>query len=203
MSLPLFLTQAVEPVLRAAGMEALGHGRHVFRREDCLAGLDVVDALRAKSSTHAGFVVHLWVLSNRLSAIFGPRAGRLPKGIGADDVHWYRDAIYVSETRRIGSGRWLVEASDPGSVERAVADIQSAVLELETRASDEGLVRDWMLERDVWLTEARQAAYVSVLLRSINREEESWELETLVRALAENGDREAKQLIEQIDRAHV
>lgn len=202
MSLPQFLTQAVEPVLDAAGMEALGGGRYVLRREDCLAGLDLVDTLRAKSSTYyAGFVIHLWVLSNRLSAVFGPRARRLPKYIGAEDVHWHRDAIYISERKRIGTGRWLVESSDAGALNQAVADVQKAATELEARASDRGLVREWLARRDVWLSEARQAAYVSVLLRALGRQEKAWELATLVRVLAEHGDREATELLERLDRA--
>jgi len=59
--------------------------------------------------------VHLWVLSHRLSSVFGPDEEHLPKGIGADDVHWYRDAIYISKRKRFKPGRWLVDARDPRS----------------------------------------------------------------------------------------
>jgi hypothetical protein len=164
-----------------------------------LAGLELVDTLRDRSSSHAGFVIHMWVLSNRLSEVFGA-----PRGISEpENFHWSRDAIYISEKTKIGSGRWIVEASDPASVDRALADVQAAVVELEARASDEGLARDWLLERDPWLTEARQAAYVAVLLRSLGRDEESWEMATLVRVIATTGDREAIDLVERLDRAHL
>ena len=173
--------------------------QYVFRREDCLAGLEFVDTIREKSANHAGFTLRLWVLSNRLNEVFGP-----PSGIGeADNFHWFRGANYISETKSLGPGSWIVQASDPVSLDRAVADVRLAIVELEARASDEGLIRDWMSERDPWLSEARQAAYVAVLLQSIGREEESWELATLARVIAEHGDREAKDLAVRLDQARI
>lgn len=112
-----------------------------------------------------------------------------------------RDAIYISERRKIGSGRWLVEAGDSASLDQALTDIREAATELEARASARGLAREWLAKRDVWLSEARQAAHVSVLLHALGRERKAWELETLVRVLAENGDREAVTLVDLLDRA--
>ena len=76
-----------------------------------------------------------------------------------------------------------------------IRQLSGAVLpSLEAHSSDEGLRDDWFVNRDTWISEAEQLAYLIVLMRDLGPADQVPGLQQRLGYLVANGDREAEKV---------
>lgn len=197
--LPPFLVMPLAQLLADLGFHQARSDRYLVKRPGCVAGIEFVATKRHAGPGDTSFVIHLWVRSLLLARVFGPHSDELPRAVGPMEAHWFRDAVYISERAQFKPGIWVVHPGEPAGIAKVLDDVRLIVPQLERRASDRALADEWAAVRDDSLSEARQAAYLSVLFKA--RGKDPFVFETLVREFANVGDLEAVRLAEQLDAA--
>jgi hypothetical protein len=141
-----------------------------------------------------GIDAHVGVLSGRLSAVFGPKMSFSVPAINGTH-HWYRWAGDLGVPDQPESG-WSIHRRDGvWDLDAITRQLEAAVLPvLEAHSSDEGLRDDWLVNRDTWISDAEQLAYLIVLMREVGPTDQVPGLQQRLRHLVANGDPEAEKV---------
>ena len=109
--------------------------------------------------------------------------------------HWYRWAGNLNVPDQPESGWAIHRANGDWDLGAMIRQLSGAVLpSLEAHSSDEGLRDDWLVNRDTWISEAEQLAYLIVLMRDLGPADQVPGLQQRLGYLVANGDREAEKV---------
>jgi hypothetical protein len=183
-ALPKDLLEKLDEVVLPSGFERRGSLYRARRN----GNLVVLGLEGGADPDFADFDGHLGVLSARLSSAFGPKLEFTYPSLGSH--HWYRWAGDLGVRVPSPSGWQAHKVNGQWLLDDVARYLRGVVLPaLDAHSSDEGLRDDWLDNRDTWLTEAEQVAYLIVLVRDIGPADALPGLRQRLRALLANGDR--------------